>query len=286
MSLNQNTKLDIGSLTGGEREGRGNFDELMRAVKSHLAEEYSAGRITGDNYSQAYISALDMALGNANTFTLQYLLTNQQVKLLDAQIANEELNKELIQGQIDKLAIDTQYVTKQLDKLDGEIELVNAQVAIQNKQLDVMEVGIANANKDLEAKDSSIALQTKQGRLVDQQTENAEAQKLQIEKQTLKLQSEIEVLSQRVKSELAQTNDTVDGQIVGGVLGRQLKLYENQAEGYIRDAEQKAAKILNDTFLTRITTEFDTADVVTAGQGDLEVAKVMAKLKEGIGVNS
>jgi hypothetical protein len=284
MSLSNTEKLDIGSLTGGEREGRGAFDEIMRAVKSHLSEEYSSGRITGDMYAQAYISAVDMALGNANTFTLQHLITNQQVKLLDAQIANQELTKDLIQAQITKLDVDTQYVTKQLDKLDGEIALVDAQVATQTKQLDVMDEAIANAQKDLEAKDAGITYQGKQGLLVDQQTDNAGAQKAQIEKQTLKLQSEIEVLSQRVKSELAQTNDTVDGQQVGGVLGKQIALYQNQADGYTRDAEQKAAKILNDTFLTRVTTEYDTADAVTAGQGDLEVAKVMAKLKQGIGV--
>lgn len=285
MALNQETKLSIGSLTGGEREGRGNFDELMRAVKSHLAEEYKAGRITGDNYSNAYISSLDMALGNANTFTMQYLITNQQVKLLDAQIANEELNKDLIQAQIDKLAVDTQYVAKQVIKADSEIDLVNAQVALQAKQLLLTEEAITNAQKDIEVKDSSIVFQVKQGELIEQQKANAISQKAQIEKQTLKLQSEIEVLSQRVKSELAQTNDTVDGVAVSGVLGKQIALYQNQADGYLRDAEQKAAKILNDTFLTRITTEYDTADAVTAGQGDLEVAKVMAKMKQGIGIS-
>lgn len=279
-------ELDFGALTGGEVEGRGLFDELMRSVSAHIQTQYDEDRLTKENFASVYLGAMQSCLAQAKDYTLQYMVTNQQVKLMDAQIANEVVAKELTQKQIAKLIVDTQYVTKQLDKLDGEIALVNAQVATQTKQLDVMDEAVNNAQKDIEVKDASIVYQTKQGQLVDQQTENAESQKLQIEKQTLKLQSEIEVLSQRVKSELAQTNDTVDGQIVGGVLGRQLKLYENQADGYIRDAEQKAAKILNDTFLTRITTEYDPADAVTAGQGDLEVAKVMAKLKEGIGVNS
>lgn len=283
MTIN-NKELTIASLTGGSVQGAGNFDEIMRAVKSHLSDEYKSGRITGDMYTQAYISALDLALTTANSYTLQHQVTNQQVKLLDAQIANEQLNNTLIQAQIDKVNKDTEYVTKQILKVDDEIALVQAQVATQTKQLEVMDKAILNADKDLEVKTSGIALQTAQTALANQQVTNAVAQEEQIRKQTLKLQSEIDVLEQRKASELAQTSDTVNGQPVGGVLGKQIALYGNQADGYIRDAEQKAAKILNDTFLTRVTTEYDSADATTAGQSDAEVSKVMAKLKSGIGV--
>lgn len=283
MTIN-NKELTISSLTGGSVQGAGNFDEIMRAVKSHLSDEYKSGRITGDMYTQAYISALDLALTTANSYTLQHQVTNQQVKLLDAQIANEQLNNTLIQAQIDKVNKDTEYVTKQILKVDDEIALVQAQVATQTKQLEVMDKAILNADKDLEVKTSGIALQTAQTALANQQVTNAVAQEEQIRKQTLKLQSEIDVLEQRKASELAQTSDTVNGQPVGGVLGKQIALYGNQADGYIRDAEQKAAKILNDTFLTRVTTEYDSADATTAGQSDAEVSKVMAKLKSGIGV--
>lgn len=283
MTIN-NKELTIASLTGGSVQGAGNFDEIMRAVKSHLSDEYKSGRITGDMYTQAYISALDLALTTANSYTLQHQVTNQQVKLLDAQIANEQLNNTLIQAQINKVNKDTEYVTKQILKVDDEIALVQAQVATQTKQLEVMDKAILNADKDLEVKTSGIALQTAQTGLANQQVTNAVAQEEQIRKQTLKLQSEIDVLEQRKASELAQTSDTVNGQPVGGVLGKQIALYGNQAEGYIRDAEQKAAKILNDTFLTRVTTEYDSADATTAGQSDAEVSKVMAKLKSGIGV--
>lgn len=283
MTIN-NKELTISSLTGGSVQGAGNFDEIMRAVKSHLSDEYKSGRITGDMYTQAYISALDLALTTANSYTLQHQVTNQQVKLLDAQIANEQLNNTLIQAQIDKVNKDTEYVTKQILKVDDEIALVQAQVATQTKQLEVMDKAILNADKDLEVKTSGIALQTAQTALANQQVTNAVAQEEQIRKQTLKLQSEIDVLEQRKASELAQTSDTVNGQPIGGVLGKQIALYGNQADGYIRDAEQKAAKILNDTFLTRVTTEYDSADATTAGQSDAEVQKVMAKLKSGIGV--
>ena len=276
--------LDITDLTGGEVAGSGNFDELMRAVKSHLAEEYKAGRITGDSYSQAYISALDMALGNANTFTLQYLITNEQAKLIEAQTKNEVLNRELIQSQINRSNKDIQYLDKQLIKADSEIELSKGQVQLQAKQLELVDISIESAQKDLEAKDVAIVNQEAQTGLINQQTRNAIAQETQIDNQNAKLLSEIDVLVQRKKSEMAQTADSIDGSDVAGLIGKQSKLYANQAEGYLRDAEQKAAKILNDTLLTRITTDYDQADATLAGQSDAEVEKVMAKLKQGIGL--
>lgn len=283
MSLKDDKTIELSDLTGGEIAGNGAFDELMRAVKSHLAEEYSKGRITGDMYTQAYISALDMAMGNANTFLLQRQITNQQVRLLDAQIENEELNKQLIQKQIDKLEQDTLYVAKQVEKADSDIALVEAQTLNQGKQGLVLDQTVANAIKDLEVKDVNIAGQEANTAMIVQQTINAESQDEQIKKQTLKLQSEIEVLGQRVISELAQTSDTVNGQPIAGVLGKQIELYKNQADGYIRDAEQKVAKIFNDTLLTRITTEYDNANATNAGMDDSDVLSVMTKLREGVG---
>lgn len=284
MSLKDDKAIELSDLTGGEIAGNGAFDELMRAVKSHLAEEYSKGRITGDMYTQAYISALDMAMGNANTFLLQRQITNQQVRLLDAQIENEELNKQLIQKQIDKLEQDTLYVAKQVEKADSDIALVDAQTLNQGKQGLVLDQTVANALKDLEVKDTNITAQEAQTAMVVQQTVNAESQDDQIKKQTLKIQAEIDVLEQRAISELAQTSNTVNGQPIGGVLGKQVELYQNQADGYLRDAEQKAAKIFNDTLLTRITTEYDNASAANAGMSDTDVLNVMNKLRSGIGI--
>jgi hypothetical protein len=229
-------QIDIASLTEGTVQGAGNFDVIMKSVKSHLNTEYTAGRITGDTYAQAYISALDLALTTANAFTLQYLITNQQAKLLEAQ---------------------TDLAVKQSTLIASQKELLDSQVIGQKAQTE----------------------------LAIQQLINTKSQDAQILVQTNKLQAEIDVLTQRKLSEMAQTSNTLNGQPVGGLLGKQITLYTNQAEGYLRDAEQKAAKILNDTLLTRITTEYDSADASLAGQSDAEVKKVVDKLKQGIGVS-
>ena len=279
----QDEKLSIASLTGGERQGAGAFEELMRAVKSHLVTEYDAGRITGDNYTQAYISSLDVALGTASQYLLQHEIQIQQIRLLDEQIANGKLQNTLTQAQIDRAAQDLIYVTKQTLKLDSDIGLVDAQVGVQAKQLLVMDEAITNAQKDLLIKDAQISYQAAHELMVGQQTANALTQNAQILSQTTKITAEKDILLQRAVSEEAQTKDTVAGNPVGGILGKQMSLYQNQADGYIRDSEQKAAKIMNDQFITRITTDWASTDAVNAGVNDAAVKGVMSKLKAGIG---
>ncbi len=268
----QDEKLSIASLTGGEKEGAGAFDELMRTVKSHLSSEYQAGRITGDNYTNAYISSLDMALGNASQYLLSFELANQQAKLIDEQIANAKVQLELSQKQLEIADKQLDLMDTQINKADKDAELIAAQVLTQTKQLDVMDEQI---NK-LQAEEVAIA----------QQTANAITQNDQILTQTSKINSEKDILEQRLLTEVAQTKDTIDGQPVGGVIGKQKELYSNQAEGYLRDAEQKVAKIYNDTFLTTMSTDADEFNRADAGIDDTEMKKVMEKLRSGIDIPS
>lgn len=68
----QNTpeKLTNDSLTEGCINGNGTFDIIMKALKDHLSNEYEAGRITGAEYTKAYIASLQGAL----QYAVQYLL--------------------------------------------------------------------------------------------------------------------------------------------------------------------------------------------------------------------
>ena len=107
---------------------------------------------------------------------------------------------------------------------------------------------IDKANKEL-------ALLDKQIELIEAQIASQEANNV--------------LIAQKVKTEKAQIQDTVDGEAVVGVTGAQTALYKQQKEGFIRDAEQKALKIISDTWITRKTvddgtplpTGFDTSAV-------------------------
>ena len=90
-----------------------------------------------------------------------------------------------------------------------------------------------------------------------------------IEAQIASQEANNTLIAQKVKTEKAQIQDTVDGEAVVGVTGAQTALYKQQKEGFIRDAEQKALKIISDTWITRKTvddgtplpTGFDTSAV-------------------------
>ena len=107
---------------------------------------------------------------------------------------------------------------------------------------------IDKANKEL-------ALLDKQIELIEAQIASQEANNV--------------LIAQKVKTEKAQIQDIVDGEAVVGVTGAQTALYKQQKEGFIRDAEQKALKIISDTWITRKTvddgtplpTGFDTSAV-------------------------
>lgn len=63
-------KLTEGSLTERIVHGSGMFDALMDAVTAHLKLEYCEGRITGAEYTKAYISAIQFSM----QYAVQYLL--------------------------------------------------------------------------------------------------------------------------------------------------------------------------------------------------------------------
>lgn len=64
-------KVTIDDLTTGTVDGTGCFDILMKALKAHLYDEYSSGRIIGAEYAKAYIASTQVAMQNAVQFVLQ-----------------------------------------------------------------------------------------------------------------------------------------------------------------------------------------------------------------------
>lgn len=75
-------RLTNDDLTQTTISGSGTFDVLMRAFKSHLREEFDAGRITGSDYAKAYIQLTTAAMGNA----VQYLLGRDSAYLQAANL--------------------------------------------------------------------------------------------------------------------------------------------------------------------------------------------------------
>jgi hypothetical protein len=95
------------------------------------------------------------------------------------------------------------------------------------------------------------------------------------------------LLKHKAITEQAQYGDNVTSILgttvaVTGVVGKQKLLYNAQTEGFARDAEQKLAKIMADTWNIRRSTD---SGLTTAGTGleDTHVKAVIDKARSSIG---
>ncbi len=103
-----------------------------------------------------------------------------------------------------------------------------------------------------------------------------------------KTTSETRLLDQKAITELAQTADALPAghpgmnlsTDVSGVVAKQKNLFQKQTDGFDRDAEQKLAKIMVDTWSVRQTTDGEVSS--TAGVDNTEVDRVLQKAKTGI----
>ena len=68
-------------------------------------------------------------------------------------------------------------------------------------------------------------------------------------------EKQVALAEAQLKAAEAQYKDTVDGQPIGGVLGKQMKVYDAQAKGFKDNALQAAAKIMVDTWNIRRQTD-------------------------------
>jgi hypothetical protein len=117
--------------------------------------------------------------------------------------------------------------------------------------------------------------------LIKQQTLNAAQDNLVVTNQAAKVAQETLFIAQKVITEKAQVDATVIG--AGSPLDRQNTVYLNQASGFIRDAEQKAAKIMAEVLNVRTTALDDGGDYTVSHFTDADIGSVITKLKSGIG---
>lgn len=138
-------------------------------------------------------------------------------------------------------------------------------------------------------------LMEKQIALVNQQRINAEVEMNVLQAQICKLQAEYDLLreqnqksaaetallTQKVVTEKAQTLSV--GVDQDSLIGKQKTLYQAQANGFARDAEQKAAKLMVDSWNVRRTTDEGTVADNTNMLSDMAVGRAVTKLLAGVG---
>jgi hypothetical protein len=159
-----------------------------------------------------------------------------------------------------KIALEAQLLEQQIILAGVEVLKANAQVALMEQQ---------TINAGIEA----TVLQAQKCKL--------DAEYDLILGQVLKTTTENALLTQKVVTEKAQTSSVgIDGD---SVIGKQKALYHAQTEGFARDAEQKTAKLLADTWNVRRTTDEGTVADSTNMLNDATVGRAINKMLAGVG---
>lgn len=310
------TTITTPDLTQATLDGTGVFDVLMRANKAHLEAEFAKGRIKGAEYSTVYLGSLTQVMQTALQFLLNKEKTNLEAQLLQKQIDLTTVEIQKASATLAQIQAQTLLVNQQKANLIAEGENIPKQGDVLVAQKNQVMQQTANLLAEL-------VNIPKQGLLIDankahiaQQTDNLVTQKLQIEAQTLlvtqqkanaviegtvlvaqecKLRAEYDLtlgntlrtaqetllLTQKVATEKAQI--TALGVDADSVLGRQKSLYLAQTNGFTRDAEQKAAKLMVDTWNVRRTTDEGTVADATNQLNDAAVGRAVTKLLAGVG---
>ena len=103
-------------------DGTGYFDKLMNTMTLHIEEQYTKKRITGTEYSNAYLQIMQVALQSAQSFVLA---------------------EKLQEAQIDGIAAENLIKAKQLElETYRLLNIVPAELAALQKQTEVAERGI------------------------------------------------------------------------------------------------------------------------------------------------
>ena len=255
-------------VTDGSVSGDGIFDIWMRSLGAHLKREYAEQRITGDEYAKAYISLMNNLLNTAVGFITQdaQLAMSQEQMRHDITISDAQLLMAQTKLTHDIEISDAQLVIEQ-DKLSHDIKITDAQLVMaQTKlghetqlldaQVENLSAQVSLANKELVLKDKDLALKEKQVALAEAQIKAAEV----------------------------QYKDTVDGLPVGGVLGKQMKVYDAQAKGFKDNALQAATKIMVDTWNIRRQTEESLQTTADSKLYDGNIGNAIAEMFESVSI--
>ena len=267
----QNTPdpLTVDSLTECVVDGEGCFDKVMTALKAHLNVEYDAGRITGSEYTKAYIASMQGAL----QFSVQYLLgkDNAHFSALGAQAASlranveaytakaqlaiaqaqAHMNKAQYAVEVLKLgATDTQrdLVIEQAKQVIAQTSLTGAQQSLTTEQVKTQEKQTTHLGKQTELVTEQIGQTVAQTALVGAQTNTQKQQE--------------KLLKEQTEQAHAQVSDTqTDGKTaVTGYIGDQKALLKQQVVSFKKDSIIKSAKIYADSFATQLSMSTATAE--------------------------
>lgn len=108
------TKVTNESLTTREVGGSGTFDALMESAHNHLKAEFKANRITGGEYTKAYIAMMESCMSNAVQFLLgrdqaYWAAALAQIQAVTARVTLATSKAQFVLAKIQALSAKSEY---------------------------------------------------------------------------------------------------------------------------------------------------------------------------------
>jgi hypothetical protein len=227
--------------------------------------------------------------------TAELAILEAQVLKVPAEIAHLEAQTDLVGQQLLNLVAEADNIPKQgvvLDKQAAHLTQQTTNLVAEELHIDAQAAHVEQQTANLLSQKLHVEAQTE---LVAQQEANALTENTVLVAQECKLRAEFDVLmetklktaqetgllAQKVATERAQTQAI--GVDENSVVGRQKLLYGAQTDGFKRDAEQKAAKVLIDTWNVRRTTDEATVADGVNKLHDTTIGRAVDKLLTGVG---
>ena len=270
-------------------------------VQAEVAKANAAVLLTQAQTAQAQ-AELALITANAGKIAAEVgLITQQTAKLV---LEGEKIPLEKLQITAQTAMVTQQKLNAvddlltaaaQRDKLEAELLNIPKQGVMLDKQAlqliqqteNLIQEGVLTEGKVAQNAQQTANLAA-EGLNIPKQGEVLFAQKCKLEAEfdltasnTLKSAAEILLLNQKTATEKAQV--TAFGVDPVSITGRQMDLYKAQADGFQRDAEQKAAKLLVDTWNVRRTTDEGTVADGTNMLNDATVGRAVTKVLAGVG---
>lgn len=277
----EQVSFNINELTEGTVCGTGVFDVLMQAVKAHLKGEFEAGRIRGTDYANAMAISIGQVLSESTQYATQRAKLESELKILDAQLLDIKAGTKIRDVEFDIQEFNRDFkLPKELELMEKDLLLKESQLELAAKELLVKQNQIDLGIKELVIKEAQLGIAEKELLIKEEQ--------LLITKYELqyKLPADVSLITaqdglytQKIITEKAQVDNTIVGE--GSVIDLSNKLLEEQANAYVVNANQTAAKLMIDTWVVRHTAdpegnlETDAGLRLTNADIGLAVAKIL-----------
>lgn len=196
--------LTEGDLTDRTIGGVGLFDGLMVAVMKHLREEYDEGRITGREYSTAYVAAMQGAMANA----VQYLQTSQQ-SYWQAMLIQQQARAAEIASYSAKVELEALKARAMTARIEANTAAANYSLTKMKLVTEDIAYGLAESQKVRVDYENTNILPGQYAQLLKQTAQLDYELVNLMPKQVLKIQSDIDVGSGQISQMTAQTNQVL-----------------------------------------------------------------------------